>query len=204
MKKVLIIVIAVVMLSGCGSNNTLTCTTDNTVGNITSKSTYVIEYKGNDVRKIMTTYDYRDAHIDGVGTGTDGTTEDSDTNNGRVTDTNDTDENNVDGVIDDTNADDDGIIDGVIGEALDDVVSGVVDTVLDIGGIKTRHNERFGTYTNTDGFMTDIDTDNENDYKITYTYDLTKLSDTDIATFGLDRDFDTLRTTYTNRGMTCK
>ena len=221
MKKVLIIVAVVAILSGCGTNETLTCTTDNTVGNITSKTTYVIEYKGNDVKKVMATYDYRDDHIDGVGTGTDGTTEDSDTNDGRrMTDNENTGDNDTttnrntgdnattnkdrDGIIDDSNADTDGIIDGVVGEALDDVVSGIADTVLDLSGIKTRHNERFGTYTNTDGFMTKIDTDNANDYKVTYTYDLTKLSDDDITSFGIDRDLNTLRTNYTNRGMTCK
>ena len=206
MKKALIIIAVVAILSGCGANDTLTCTTDNTVGNITSRTTYVIEYQGNDVKRIVTTYDYRDDHVDGVGTGTDGTTEDSDTNDGRVTTNNgDTDDrNDTDGVIDNSNADDDGVIDGVVGEALDDVVDGVVDTVLDIGGIKTRHNTRFGTYTNTEGFTTKIDSDNANDYKVTYTYDLTKLSDDDITTFGIDRDFDTMRTTYTSRGMTCK
>jgi hypothetical protein len=31
-----------------------------------------------------------------------------------------------------------------------------------------------------------------------------KLSDTDITNFGISRDFETLRTGYTNRGMTCK
>ena len=42
------------------------------------------------------------------------------------------------------------------------------------------------------------------DYKVTYTYDLSKLSDTDLAAFGIDRDFNTQKTTYTNRGLTCK
>ena len=37
--------------------------------------------------------------------------------------------------------------------------------------------------------MTKIDNDNDKDYKVTYTYDLSKLSDTDLAAFGIDRDF---------------
>ena len=97
-----------------------------------------------------------------------------------------------------------GIVDGVVGEALDDVVTGVTDTILDISGIKTRHNTRFGSYTNTEGFTTKIDNDNDNDYTVTYTYDLTKLTDTDITNFGINRDFNTLKKTYTDRGLTCK
>ena len=31
-----------------------------------------------------------------------------------------------------------------------------------------------------------------------------KLSDTDITTFGISRNLDTLRSGYTDRGMTCK
>ena len=179
MKKALLIIAIIAILSGCGTNETLTCTTSNTVDNLTSNTTYMIEYKGNDVKMLTVTYDYSDDHVDGVGTGTDGTTEDDDT-------------------------DTDGIVDGVVGEALDDVVTGVTNGILDIAGIKTRHNEMFGDYTNTEGFMTDIDLDNDTDYRVTYTYDLTKLSDEDITTFGIDKDINTLRTTYTNRGLTCK
>ena len=181
MKKALLIIAVIAVLSGCGSNETLTCTSSNTVGNLTSNTTYMIEYQGNDVKMLTVTYDYRDNHVDGVGTGTDGTTND-----------------------DETDTDDDGIIDGVVGEALDDVVTGVTDGILDIAGIRTRHNNRFGSFTNTEGFTTMIDTDNDTDYKITYTYDLNKLSEYDITTFGISRDLDELRTDYTDRGLTCK
>lgn len=179
MKKALLIIAVIAVLSGCGTTETLTCTTNNTVGTLTSKSTYKIDYMNNEVKKLTVTYEYNDNHTDGVGTGTDGTTDDTDTDN-------------------------DGIIDGVVGEALDDVVTGVSDGILDIAGIKSRHNARFGTYTNTEGFMTKIDNDNDKDYKVTYTYDLSKLSDTDLAAFDIDRDFNTQKTTYTNRGLTCK
>lgn len=179
MKKALLIIAIIAILSGCGMDETLTCTTDNTIGTLTSNTTYKIDYQNDEVKKLTVTYEYSDNHVDGVGTGTDGTTEDDDT-------------------------DDDGIIDGVVGEALDDVVTGVTDGILDIAGIKTRHNTRFGAYTNTEGFMTDIDLDNDTDYRVTYTYDLAKLSDEDITTFGINKDFNTLKTTYTNRGLTCK
>lgn len=181
MKKALLIIAVIAVLSGCGTNETLTCTSTNTVGNMTSNTKYMIEYNGNDVKMLTVTYDYRDRHVDGVGTGTDGTTDD-----------------------DATDTDDDGIVDGVVGEALDDVVSGIANGILDIAGIRTRHDARFGSYANTEGFTTTIDSDNDMDYKVTYTYDLDKLSDTDITTFGISRDFKTLRNGYTDRGMTCK
>lgn len=181
MKKALLIIAVIVVLSGCGTTETLTCTTSNTVGAFTSNTSYMVEYQGNDVKMLTVTYDYKDDHVDGVGTGTDGTTDD-----------------------DETDTDDDGIVDGVVGEALDDVVTGVTDGILDIAGIRTRHNTRFGSYANIEGFSTTVDSDNDNDYKITYTYDLTKLSDDDISTFGISRDLETLRNGYTNRGLTCK
>lgn len=181
MKKALLIIAVIAVLSGCGTNDSLTCSTENTLGNISSSTTYKIDYRDNDVKMMTVTYEYKDGHTDGVGTGTDGTTEE-----------------------DDTTGETDGVVDGVVGEALDDVVTGVTNTVLDLADIRTRHNNRFGTYTNTDGFMTSIDTDNDNDYKVTYTYDFSKLSDDDISTFGISRDFDTMQSMYTSRGLTCK
>ena len=81
MKKSLIVLAALAVLSGCGMNEKTTCTNENKVGNITSKVTYEIEHKNNDVKKVILTYDYRDDHTDGVGTGTDGTTKDKEDNN---------------------------------------------------------------------------------------------------------------------------
>ena len=76
-----IVLAALAVLSGCGMNEKTTCTNENKVGNITSKVTYEIEHKNNDVKKVILTYDYRDDHTDGVGTGTDGTTKDKEDNN---------------------------------------------------------------------------------------------------------------------------
>lgn len=181
MKKALFIIAVIAVLSGCGTNDSLTCTTENTLGNISSSTTYEIEYRNDDVKMMTVTYEYNAGHIDGVGTGTDGTTEDND-----------------------TTGETDGVVDGVVGEALDDVVTGVTDTILDLSDIRTRHNNRFGTYTNTAGFNTSIDTDNDDDYKVTYTYDFSKLSDDDINTFGISRSFNTMKNMYTNRGLNCK
>ena len=84
MKKSLIVLAALAVLSGCGMNEKTTCTNENKVGNITSKVTYEIEHKNNDVKKVILTYDYRDDHTDGVGTGTDGTTKDKEDNHEHI------------------------------------------------------------------------------------------------------------------------
>lgn len=181
MKKILLVIAAICVLSGCttAKEETLTCTGENTARNISSKTTYKLNYRDNNITKMTVTYEYKDNHTDGVGTGTDGTT-------------------------DDTDKDSDGVIDGVVGETLDDVVTGVTDTILDIAGIKTRHNTRFGTYTNIEGFTTKIDSDNDDDYRVTYTYDLDKLSDANITTFGINKDLNTQKNNLTNQGLTCK
>ena len=181
MKKALLIIAVIAVLSGCGTNDSLTCTTENTLGNISSSTTYKIDYRGNDVRMMTVTYKYNDGHTDGVGTGTDGTTEDDD----RLGET-------------------DGIIGGVVGEALDDVVTGVGNAILDISDVRTMHNNRFGNYSNINGFMSSVDTNTDTDYKVTYTYDFSKLSDDDINNFGVSRDFDTMQSMYTSRGLTCR
>lgn len=182
MKKILLVIATISVLAGCTTTKKeemLTCTSNNSLNNITSKTTYKLNYQDNNITKMTVTYEYKDNHTDGVGTGTDGTTAD------------DKDDNN-------------GVIDGVVGEALDDVVTGVTDTILDISGIKTRHNTRFGTYSNIEGFTTNIDRDSDNDYQVTYTYDLTKLSDTDINTLGINKDLNTQKNNLTNQGLTCK
>ena len=221
MKKFLVVALSVVLLSGCGKTETLTCRTDNTVGTLTSRTTYTIEHMNNKVRTIKVTYDYSDNHTNGVGTGTDEATEGDDTSNrgndagtGTNGTTNNNENNNhVDGVgtgtdgtteDDDTEGEDNDIIGGTVGEALDDVVTGVANTAMDITGVKNMHNTRYNNYNNIEGFTRSIDTDNDNNYKITYTYDLSKLSDNDMTTLGISRNLDTLRSTYTNRGLTCR
>ncbi len=183
MKKILITIITIITLSGCTTNEMTTCTNETKSGNITSKTEYKIEHKDNDVKKLMITYTYNDNHTDGVSTGTDGTTKDNTT---------------------ETNNDNDGLIGGVAKEALDDIVTGITDGILDIAGIKESHNTRFNNYINVEGFTRNVEVDNANDYKVTYTYDLTKLTDADITSLGINKDYNTLKKTYTDRGLTCK
>ena len=215
MKKVLLIIAVIAVLSGCGNREMLTCTTDNTMAGITSTTTYNIEYAGTDVKKVTATYKYSNGHVAGVNTGTDGSTEDNGTTGTGTTgtDTTGTDttgtgttgttNTGTPGVIEDNDGTD-GIVGGVTEEILDDVVSFTTDSILDMAGIRTRHNNRFGTYTNTDGFTTAIDTNDDNNYKVTYTYDMDRLSDDDISGFGMSKDYDTLRSMLTGRGLTCK
>ena len=178
MKKVLLLIAVVAVLSGCGTNDKLTCTYDNTVGDVTSKTEYVIEYRNNNIKKIKATYDYKSNHVDGVGTGTDGTTNDTQDNK-------------------------DGIVDGVVGNVIDKIVGGVTDTILDIAGLKSRHQIVQEQYGNIKGFSVQNTTDTDNNYRVTYVIDFDTISDTDLANFNLSRNIDTLRDNYTTQGYTC-
>ena len=179
MKKLLLFILTVVVLSGCGKVDTLSCSGERTVNGITSSTKYVVDHKDNDIKKISIVYEYKSNNVDGVNTGTDGTTSDD-------------------------NKDNDGIMGGEVLDVLDDVIGNVTDGILDIAGIKTRHNSRFGTYTNINGFTSDVDVDLDNDYRVKYVYDLTKLSDSDVSNLGITRDYNTYKNTITNRGLTCK
>ena len=188
MKKFLILTITFsLLLTGCGAGatETLSCTSDSTIGNVTSNTSYMIDHQGDEVKKVRITYKYRNNdttnnEMDGVGTGTDGTTND-------------------------TQNDNDGIIDGVIGSAIDSVINGVTSTILDISGIRDRHATVQGTYGNIQGFSVQNTTDNtDNNYTVTYVIDYDTISDNDLTTLNLSRDLNTLRTNYITQGFTCK
>ena len=116
---------------------------------------------------------------DGVGTGTDGTTNDS-------------------------NIDDDGIVDGIVGNAIDSIVGGVTSVILDAAGLRDRHATVQNTYGNVAGFSAQNTNDVDNNYKVTYVIDYDTISDADLATFNFSRDLDTMRNNYVNQGFTCK
>ena len=196
MKKLLLFAtITILMLSGCGAgvSDTLNCSYENTNGNLTTKMDYAIDYEGNEVKKVRITYDYHmdnvdennnntnnANNIDGVGTGTDGTTND-------------------------TQLDEDGIIDGVVGSAIDSVINGITDTILDISGIRNRHATVQGTYGSINGFSIQNTNDmTDNDYKVTYVIDYDTITDDDLTTLNLSRNIDTLRNNYISQGFTCK
>ena len=191
MKKYLfLMVLCVFMLTGCGAGatKTLSCTYNTQSNGLTSKVMYSIDHEDDDVKKVRVTYTYdmdadnttSDNTTDGVGTGTDGTTNDNMDNN-------------------------DGIIDGVVGSAIDSIVSGVTDTILDISGLRDRHANVQSTYGNMTGFSVQNTTDvTDNHYTVSYVIDYDAISDDDLANLNLSRDFSTLRSNYISQGFTCK
>ena len=194
MKKMFFLAIMLVfMLTGCGvgATDTLMCSYQNNNGNLTTKTSYSIDYVGKEVKKLRITYNYHidgindtdgdgKNDIDGVGTGTDGTTND-------------------------TQIDNDGIIDGIVGSAIDTIIGGITDTILDIAGIRDRHANVQNTYGNMPGFsVQNTDDMTDNDYTVTYVIDYDMMSDDDLVTLNLSRDIDTLKSNYISQGFTCR
>ena len=193
MKKVLFLSsILVLILTGCGAGatKTMSCTYETKNNGITTKRSYDVDYEDNDVKKVRISYNYHQDVINdtdgdgkddvpGVGTGTDGTTND-------------------------TQVDNDGIIDGVVGSAIDSIIGGVTDTILDIAGLRDRHANVLNTYGNIPGFSVQNTMDNtDNDYMVTYVIDYDTISDNDLITLNLSRDINTLRDNYMAQGFTC-
>ena len=207
MKKYFILAIfGVFMLTGCdiGTTKTMSCTYKNTSGNLTSKMTYKIDHQGNDVKKVRISYDYHmDENTEMNNTGTNNSTNDNSSNNNN---TNQMDGigTGTDGTTNDTQADNDGIIDGVVGSAIDSVIKGVTDTILDISGLRDRHANVQNMYGNINGFSVQNTSDTtDNNYHVTYVIDFDTISDNDLNTLNLSKDFDTLKRNYTSQGFTC-
>ena len=204
MKKILIFLSILFLMSGCGDNNEkLTCSSKSTANGMTTNTDYEIEYKDNEVKFVTITYDYiQDEDTNNA----DNTTTDNDT----TTDTtDDTDGVNADsdGITAEENANNesnsDDVVDGVVGDTIDGAIDGVTDTILDIAGIKDTYENQVNSYDGIEGFSYKVDTDNDNEYKIIYRIDFEKISDNDLARFNLDRDLDTTRTNYEDLGYTC-
>lgn len=198
MKKFILCFGIIALLTGCGEEEQMmTCTTENTTNGLTSGTEYLVTYQDDEVSHVTITYNYnQDTHTDGVGTGTDGTTEDGVENET-------TDDNKTDGVIENNNQDNDGIVDGIVGDAADMLIGGIYNTILDISGLKDRHTNDMNT-TNIEGFTSSVKNNTNNSYKVVYDLDLTKISDDDISRFNVDRSYTTLKKNYTNQGLTCK
>lgn len=182
MKKIILCLGIVALLSGCGEEEEMmmTCTSNNTNNGLTSDIEYLVTYTDDEVRNIKITYDYNlDTQTDGVGTGTDGTTEDDDT------------------------AKDDGIVDGLVGDAAQDVIGGIYTTILDISGLRDRHTNQINN-NSINGFTSNVERNSDTNYKVVYNIDVTKLNDNDISRFNVDRSYTTLKNNYTNQGLTCK
>lgn len=203
MKKLFVLsFMSIFLLTGCGATETLSCTYQDTNDNMRTRIHYDIDHQEEEVKKVRITYDYNfntnagtDARtgtnngagenndnlnqIDGVGTGTDGTTND-------------------------TQIDKDGVVDGVVGSVIDTIVGGVTGIILDSAGLRDRHSTVQNTYGNVNGFSVQNTNDANDNYSVTYVIDYDTITDNDLARFNLSRDFDELRTSYVNQGFTCK
>lgn len=244
MKKLFILSFAsILMLTGCGATETLSCTFQNTANNGSTKVSYDIDHEQDEIKKVRITYDYNfdtdnngtnamndvdnngtaaynstDTNNDGnvtnntnmngnTNTRTGDNTTTYDNNNGTTNGSN----NQMDGVgtgtdgtTNDTQIDDDGVVDGLVGSAIDTIVGGVTDIILDSAGLRDRHATVQNTYGNVAGFSVQNTTDVDNNYKVTYVIDYDTISDDDLARFNLSRDLDTMRDSYVNQGFTCK
>ena len=210
MKKLLSLsILGIFLLTGCGAGatETMSCTYNTTNNGLTTKIMYSVDHEDDDVKKVRVTYTYdmdenadaamadtnnnntnnttgdtdnAKSNIDGVDTGTDGTTNDNLDNN-------------------------DGIVDGVVGSAIDSAINAVTDTILDVSGLRDRHANVQSTYGNMTGFSVQNTNDTTNNhYTVTYVIDYDSISDNDLNTLNLSRDFNTLRSNYISQGFTCK
>ncbi len=183
MKKIALFGCMILLITGCdnnANNMTLTCTENTDSNGLIADITYDIEYQDDDVKYVTITYDYsNNSQTDGVGTGTDGTTED-------------------------TNDDNNGIIDGKVEEKTDDLIDGTTDMILDLSGIRETHENRLNTYQDYDGFTSHVETNNEERYKVVYEIDVTKMDETNLAAFNINKSLKTTRNTFEEQGLTCK
>ena len=202
MKKILMLSSLLVALTACSLSRTktLSCTYTNVTNGLTSNITYDIDHEGDEVKKIRVMYDYTQDTVDTTDTvngtnGTTGTTGTTGNMDGVGTGT--------DGTTNDTQYDNDGIVDGIVGSAFDSLINGVTGTILDISGLRSRHRMIQDEYANTNGFSVQNTTDVDNNYSVTYVIDFDNMTDNDISGMNFNRDLATLRTTYTNQGFTC-
>lgn len=191
MKKILITLGILFIMSGCSENTEkLSCSSTTTANGITTKTTYDIKHNKDDVKFVTITYDYSQTttndndDIDGLNADTDGLDKDNNAEN-----------NN--------NLDSDDIVDGVAGDVIDGTVNGIKETILDLAGIKNRYENQLSTYDNINGFSYKVDVDSDTEYKIIYEIDMDKISDNDLSRFDVSRDFSDIKSNYTDLGYTC-
>ena len=186
-----------IFLSGCSLTgmDTYSCTSTTTDDNgLTTKITYDITHSDDTVDMVKITYDYEQDDDDTIGNMVDDMT------------------NMVDDDIDGLNADTDGnsdtdndeVVDGIVGDTLDAIVNGVTDTIVDIAGLKDRHNVVRDRYGDLEGVTINVEDSDDDSYKVVYDIDMAKISDDDLDIFNLDRSFETLKGNYNSLGLMCK
>ena len=156
MKKSILIfstLFVTIFLSGCSLTgaDTYSCTSTTTDDNgLTTKITYDITHSDDTVDMVRITYDYE-----------------QDDNDNDMTNMVDDMTNMIDDDIDGLNADTDGnrdtdnneVVDGVVGDTLDAIVNGVTDTIIDIAGLRERHNVVSDRYGKIEGVTIKVEND---------------------------------------------
>ena len=206
MKKLLISLSVLLLMSGCGNEEKLlSCSSTSESNGVTTNTKYEIKYLDDEVKHVKITYDYNqnanNNETDGTNADTDGITENNDnngTNNNNNTNNNGNNNNN------DNNLDSDDVVDGVVGDAIDGTVNGIKDTILDLAGIKNTYQNQMSTYDDINGFSYKVDVDNNNEYKVIYEIDMDKISDNDLNRFNVTRDFSDIKSNYQDLGYTCE
>lgn len=188
MKKIFLSLFIILMISGCGEKTeTLSCTSTNRNNGVKNTVKYDIEYQDDEIKHIKITYDYNQTandNMDGTNADTDGLDENNNTNDNNLTS--------------------DDVVDGVVGNAIDETVESITETILDIAGIRNNFQNQFSIYDNIEGFSYTVDTDTDNEYKVIYDIDMDKISDDNLARFNVDRDLSDFKDTYENNGYTCE
>ena len=191
MKKLLIGLSVLFLMSGCGTETkNLSCSSTTTTNGITTNTKYDIKYENDVVKYITITNDYNQSTnnnetIDGTNADTDGLDKNDDNNNDNA-----------------LNADD--VVDGVVGDTIDTTINGITNTILDLAGIKNTYQNQMSTYDGIEGFTYSVDVDSDNEYKVIYKIDMDKINDDDLNRFNVGRDLSDLRTNYENSGYTCE
>ena len=206
MKKLLVALFIILLMSGCGNNKTLKCTANRNANSYKNDAEAKVEYQDDNVKYVTITYDYNQDNNTVTGDATITTTNENGTTTTTTTDGVNaetdgltTDENNQG-----NNISSDEVIDGAVGDTLDTVISGVTDTILDIAGIRNSYESQLSTYDDIEGFSYKVDVDKDDEYKVIYKIDMEKISDNDLARFNLDRDLNTLKSNYEGLGYTCE
>lgn len=185
MKKLFICGLLLAVLSGCDENmKEMTCSSSTNANGVITKTSYDIKYDGDEVKKVIITYDYTDNQtndVDGTQADTSGLTRN----------------NNDDGVV---TSDD--IVDGAVGDAIDTGVNTVKDTILGLSGLKQSMD--LTMYDNIDGLTYKVDVDNDREYKVIYEVDMDKIGDNDLSLFNISRDFSDIKDNYESYGYTCE
>lgn len=190
MKKLFIFFTVMFLVSGCDNaeTKTLSCKSTNDQNGITTTTKYDFKYLDDEIKHVTITYDYSrnnmNEDVDGVNADTDGLDENQD-NNKNVTSSDD-------------------VVDGVVGDAIDETINTVTDTILDIAGIRDTFENQMSAFDGIEGFSYEVDTNTDNEYRVIYEIDMDKISDDDLSRFDIDRNFTNSRNSYEDLGYTCQ